>query len=209
MKAEKPNLKKEQGAKTKRKLYRCAEKLFQRHPYDEVSVETIAKAAGITKATFYTHFKSKDELYLSLFADYTSRIDEEYQNFLNTLPDKMPAADMLLALVEKITDILAGTVGYDTMKVVYKLELSKDVDTVAIKGYDRKLYRIMKELLDRGFQREEFQSPLPLEELNRQFVMAIRGVCYEWCIRYPDFDFKTQAVTHFKILLNGIMKKER
>lgn len=204
MKAEKPNLKKEQGAKTKRKLYLCAGKLFQRYQYDDVSVERIAKAAGITKATFYSHFRSKDELYLSLFADCTFRIDQEYQTFLDTLPADLPATDRILALVEKIADILIGTVGYDTMKVIYKLELTKDVNTEAIKGYDRKIYGMVKNILDQGFHQGEFQASLPLEELTRQFLMAIRGVCYEWCIRYPDFDLKVQAVTYIKILLNGI-----
>jgi AcrR family transcriptional regulator len=206
MKAEKINLKKEQGAKTKRKLYRCAAKLFQRHHYDDVSVEKIAKAAGITKATFYSHFKSKDELYLSLLAEYTSRVDEEYQAFLDTLPTDMPAADMLLALAGKIADILVYKVGYDTMKIVYRIELSRNFNTEAVKGYDRKLYHIMKDVLNRGFQRGEFKISLTLEELARQFVMAIRGVSFEWCIRDSNFDLKGQLVTHLKLLLDGIMK---
>lgn len=36
------------------------------------------------------------------------------------------------------------------------------------------------------------------------FIMAIRGLTYEWCIRYPDFDFKKEAQAHFWLLLDGI-----
>lgn len=203
---EKINLKKEQGAKTKRKLYRCAAKLFLKQHYDNVSVEKIAKAAGITKATFYSHFKSKDELYFSLLAEYTSQVDEEYQAFLGTLPTDISAADMLLALAGKIADILVNKVSHDTMKIVYRLELSTNFDTEAVKGYGRKLYQIIMDVLNRGFQRGEFQTSLTLEELTRQFVMAIRGVSFEWCIRDSDFDLEAQLVTHLKILLHGIMK---
>jgi len=34
--------------------------------------------------------------------------------------------------------------------------------------------------------------------------MAIRGVSYEWCIRYPNFDLKEQAVAHCLLLIEGI-----
>jgi hypothetical protein len=37
-------------------------------------------------------------------------------------------------------------------------------------------------------------------------MMAIRGITYEWCIRYPDFDYKEEALRHFEILLAGIRK---
>ncbi len=206
MKVKKINLKKEQGAKTKRKLYKCAAKLFQRHHYDDVSVEEIAKAAGITKATFYSHFKSKDELYLSLLAEYTSRVDEEYQAFLDTLPADTSAVDMIFALAGKIADILVDKISYDTMQIVYRLELSKNFNTEVVKGYNRKLYQIIMDVLNRGFQRGEFQTSLTLEELTRQFVMAIRGVSFEWCIRDSSFDLKVQLVTHLKILLYGMIK---
>jgi hypothetical protein len=36
----------------------------------------------------------------------------------------------------------------------------------------------------------------------------MRGLTYEWCMRYPDFDLKSQAITHFEVLLMGI-KSER
>ena len=206
MEVKKINLKTEQGAKTKRKLYKCAAKLFLRHHYDEVSVESIAKAAGITKATFYSHFKSKNELYLSLLTEYTSRVDEEYQAFLDALPADMPAADMLLALAGKIADILVDKIGCNRMEIIYRIELSRNFNTEAVKGYNRKLYHLVKDVLNHGFQRGEFQTSLALEELTRQFVMAIRGVSFEWCIRCPDFDLKVQLTTHLKILLYGIIK---
>lgn len=205
MQEKRPNLKKEQGAKTKEKLYFYAEKLFTEYDYDDVSVTAIAKLAGITKGTFYTHFKSKDELYFSLFSNYTAYVDAEYQAFLDTLPADLPAPDVLLALIDKIADILIDNVGYGKMKTVYQLQLSRNVNTDVIKGYSRQLYKIFSDVLDRGIQRGEFRTSSSLEELSRQFVMAIRGLSYEWCIRYPEFDLKKQAKTHFHLLLEGII----
>jgi len=206
MKTEKPNRKKIQGAETKKRLYESAEKLFSNNKFAAVSVESIAEAAGVTKGTFYVHFDSKDELYLSVFNDFVSQLDMDYRAFIDALPADMPASDVLLALIGRITDVLVGSIGYENMKNLYTVQLTRDVDTAGVNGYNRDLYKLFSDVLDRGIQRGEFQSSLPLEDLARHFVLAVRGLTYEWCIRYPDFDLREQAVAHYKILLTGIAK---
>lgn len=204
MREKKPNKKKEQGAETKKKLYESAEKLFAKYDFDAVSVEDITDAAGITKGAFYVHFESKDALIAVLIADYAARADTDYKAFLDSIPPDMPSSAVLLGLVEKIADVLAGTIGYENMRKVYQMLLAGTVDMEGVKGYGRELYQLFYGILDRGVQRGEFKPVLPLEILSRHLVMAIRGISYEWCIRYPDFDLKEQAVEHFQLLVEGI-----
>jgi AcrR family transcriptional regulator len=205
MKLEKPNRKKEQGAETKKRLYESAEKLFNQYSYNDVSIESIAAAASVTKGTFYVHFNSKDELYATLFSNYVSQIDMDYKKFIDDLPSDMPTSDVLLALIEKISDVLINTIGYDYLKTVYILMLTRSVNLDSIIGYNRTLYKIFHNILDLGIQRGEFKPSFPPEALTRHFVIAIRGLANEWCIRYPDYDLKEQALLHFRLLLNGIM----
>ncbi|MEA4932329.1 MAG: hypothetical protein VB071_01865 [Lawsonibacter sp.] len=74
----------------------------------------------------------------------------------------------------------------------------------SVTGYERRIYTFFQKVLERGIQQGEFNTALSPEALSRHFVMAIRGLTYEWCIRYPDFDFKQEALTHFRLLLEGI-----
>ncbi len=205
MKKDRPNRKKEQGAETKKKLYESAEKLFNKYDFANVSVETIAETAGVTKGTFYVHFESKDALYISLFSDYVARLDLDYRTFLDSLPPDMPASDTLMAFVKEIIDLMVNRIGYNNLRTVYKLQLTNKVDMETVSGYGRELYKTFGDVLKHGIQRGEFKTSLPLETLTRHCVMAIRGLTYEWCIRYPDFDLKEQTLMHFKILLTGIM----
>ncbi|NLA86678.1 MAG: TetR/AcrR family transcriptional regulator [Clostridiales bacterium] len=204
MKIRKNNRTKEQGAETKKQLYACAEELFRVHDYQDVSVEAITSMAGVTKGTFYVHFESKDALLLELMMAHVERMDTQYKAFLEGLSDEMASADVLLALVDKIVALMTAQLGCDNMRVVYRLQLSSAVNMDAVKGYNRKLYALFQEVLERGVRRKEFVDELSLGALTRHFVMAIRGLTYEWCIRHPDFDLKQEAAQHIRLLLKGI-----
>ncbi len=204
MREKKVNKKKAQGAETKQRLYEIAKRLFMERDFTEVSLEDITDEAGITKGAFYVHFESKDALIAILIADYASNTDTDYKAFVEALPVDMPASDMLLALIEKIADMLVDTIGYENMKKVYQLLLMKTVDTEAVKGYSRELYLLFHNILEKGIKQGEFKDTLSAEALSRHFVIAFRGLSYEWCIRYPEFDLKEQAVEHFKLLVQGI-----
>ncbi|MCF0207300.1 MAG: TetR/AcrR family transcriptional regulator [Bacteroidales bacterium] len=48
---------------TKEILTRAALRLFRRNPYNDVSLSQIVKAVGVTKGSFYHHFRSKEEVF--------------------------------------------------------------------------------------------------------------------------------------------------
>ena len=203
MSAAKTNKKKEQGAETKRKLYESAERLFSQKDFADVSVEEITLAAGVTKGAFYVHFASKDVLIALLIADHAASADMDYRAAIGALPDGVTARSALLFLTGKIAHVLAGTIGRENMRKVYQMLLAGTIDTDAVKGYDRELYRLFSELLERGIRTGEFSAALPADALSRHFVTALRGVSYEWCIR-PDFDLHAQAAEQIRLLIDGI-----
>jgi AcrR family transcriptional regulator len=204
MRKKETSRRREQAAETKRKLYESAGNLFGQYDFEDVTVDAIVEAAGVSKGTFYVYFESKDALIASFLSDYVSSIDAEYRAHLDSFPAGAKASDILLSLIGKIADVLTDTIGYNRMRIVYKVQLTGAVNTENIKGYNRELYKMFTDVLRLGIDRGEFYTELPLDTLTKHFVMAIRGLSYEWCIRYPDFNLREQALAHFKILLAGI-----
>src|SRR5882672_6358338 len=47
----------------KRKIVESARRLFNRHGFDNISVDQIMAGAGLTRGGFYTYFESKSDLY--------------------------------------------------------------------------------------------------------------------------------------------------
>src|SRR5499427_296331 len=48
---------------TKHKIVRSAQRLFNRHGFDAVSIDDVMADAGLTRGSFYSYFESKGDLY--------------------------------------------------------------------------------------------------------------------------------------------------
>src|SRR5580704_9834461 len=55
----------DENARYKRAI-RAAEEMFKRVGFRAVTMEMVAREANVAKATLYSHFKNKDELYLEV-----------------------------------------------------------------------------------------------------------------------------------------------
>ena len=204
MKKEISNYKNKKGEKTKRNILESATRLFEKYDFTSVTVDAIVEAAGVSKGTFYIYFESKDELIANILSDYVTIVDSDYKNHLSSITPGTKADDIMLSLIAKISDVLVNTIGRDNMSLIYKLQLDKTFNTNSIKGYNRDLYQIISDVIQLGLNQGIFNTEIPLQTITNHFVMAIRGISYEWCIRYPNFDLKEEALLHFQLLLKGI-----
>jgi len=195
-----------QAMETRKKIFETARQLILEHGFEHVSVDLIAEAAGVSKGTFYVHFESKDALAAALVEEYTNTVDMDYKALMAGLPENTSVDDAIILLSERISDVIADNIGLENIRVLYKAHLAKTVNTTPAMSYNRELYKLFAELLQTGISRGEIRDDIPVESLSRHLILAIRGIVFEWCIRYPDFDLKEQIKEHFKILLYGIKK---
>lgn len=59
-----------------------AKALFQEVGYERASVDAIAAKAGVSKATIYNHFRSKEALFLAAYSAETERLREKFHSLL-------------------------------------------------------------------------------------------------------------------------------
>ncbi|HHW01009.1 MAG TPA: TetR/AcrR family transcriptional regulator [Clostridiaceae bacterium] len=206
MKKERISKRKLQSIETRNRIFEAARQLISEHGFENVSVDSIVETAAVSKGAFYVHFESKDALAFELVNYYTNLADIDYKSFLATLSDQQSVFDVLVLLAEKIAFFLTESIGYENMKVLYKSHLSKTFDTMPAMSYSRELYKIFAEVLEKGVQRGEIREDVSVDSLAKHLILAIRGIAFEWCMRYPDFDLKEQILDHFKILLYGLKK---
>ena len=167
---------------------KTARKLVLEHGFENVSVDSIVNAAGVSKGTFYLHFESKDALAAALVEEYTSTTDMGYKSFLTSLHDHNSIFETLTLLAEKIAEFTATNVGLENIRVLYRAHLAKTINTTPAMSYNRDLYKLFTEVLERGVQQSEIRQDISVDSLSKHLILAIRGITYDWCIRYPDFN---------------------
>ena len=62
----------EHKARTRARIIESARRLFNRHGFEQVSIDRIMSDAGLTRGGFYNHFGSKDELYAEAVISYVT-----------------------------------------------------------------------------------------------------------------------------------------
>lgn len=199
MEAKKSSSRVLRAAETKKRIYESALKLFKRDGF-EASVDSIVEMAGVSKGTFYVHYESKH----SLIIDYVNTLDLDYEDYFSSLPPDTKPSVMLILVTEKIADVLINNIGFDLIKLIYEALLTKAINTDVQLSYNRKVYQIYHQILKLGVQQGEFKANLNTDSVSRHCIMSIRGMTYEWCIRFPDFDLKDEIFRHFDLLLSGI-----
>lgn len=198
---------KRKSDETKEKIYTSAKELFKKHDIENVSVDSIVKKAGVSKGAFYIYFNSKDELISTFIEECVEKLDLDYSSYLQSLPYDMSSSQKLIKFVEKIADIICHSMGYEMMKLLYQIHLSNHVKTDALISYNRIIYSTLNSIILQGIEQGEFKLEMTAEEFSKHSVIILRGITYEWCIRYPDFDLKANYARHFKLLLTGITNR--
>ena len=61
---------------TRQRIQDVALELFAEQGYEKTSLREIAEALDVTKAALYYHFKTKEDILISLFQDLTRPMDE-------------------------------------------------------------------------------------------------------------------------------------
>ncbi|ODV14589.1 MAG: hypothetical protein ABT19_10280 [Rhodanobacter sp. SCN 68-63] len=62
----------EHAVQTRGRIVESARRLFNRHGFEQVTIDQIMAAAGLTRGAFYHHFQSKNELYAAAVASFVT-----------------------------------------------------------------------------------------------------------------------------------------
>ena len=85
---------------TRARLVKAGRKLFFSREYNAISVELIAREAGLTRAAFYLHFSSKDDLLAAMMVEESVRTDPLFRWFEKEPPGPDSIASFIAAFVQ-------------------------------------------------------------------------------------------------------------
>jgi len=132
----------EQKEQRRLALLDAAARLFEQHPFDEISLNAIARAANISKANIYRYFESREELFLHLmledsrewidaFVPELSQLNssEDDGAVVHALVTSLAARHRFITLLSVLSSVLERNITVDNV-IRFKMALREQVQRV-------------------------------------------------------------------------------
>lgn len=182
--------------------------LFLRTSFKATSIQHITDTLGITKGAFYWHFKSKDELLLTV-------IDKYDGEFLERLYAHMEAfeGDFLRRFREYHKYINEYARDHSELCVLFvtlaaEMAGSRTMAERRIKRVYEKYHAFIESLLLSGKEDGLFDAGYDTV-LNAHIVIAIHnGILLQWYMNRPSIDGPMLARTYRDVILYGMVAKK-
>ncbi|HYB91225.1 MAG TPA: TetR/AcrR family transcriptional regulator [Candidatus Binataceae bacterium] len=124
------------GSKRER-ILQAGLRLFAQQPYQAVTMDHVAQAAGVAKGTLYLYFQSKEDLYLGILNDGLDAVANRYQS----------GADATATFRERVRRVIGMTIEfYDQNRDLLRLIATEEPRLAQARN------RVLQGWRDRGRQ---------------------------------------------------------
>jgi AcrR family transcriptional regulator len=176
----------------------AAAELFDERGYHQTSMEDIAAAAGIRKASVYHYFRGKEELLFWLHEEFVERLMER-QEARRTVP--MTMSQRLLEVMADILELMETHRGHVRVFFEHHRELA-DPDREEILGKRDAYFEMVEDMIRGAVESGEFR---PVDA--RFATLALFGMCnwaYQWY--RPEGPLRTREIAYdfHELFLNGV-----
>ena len=184
-------------------IINAARELFKNYGFKKVSMDEIARKAGVTKRTVYKYFASKQDL-LKFF------INEELINMKKIIEDtEKRKSDFFECVHECIFRLLQYKHKRKFLKVILEeAEVLKDEKiTKEISVIDEQIQKYIKEKLKYAVK----EKYIDVENIDIAAFLIYKmyiALMFDWSETYKKLDDKVIADSILKFVLNGISRKE-
>jgi AcrR family transcriptional regulator len=181
--------------------------LFLRTSFKATSIQHITDALGITKGAFYWHFKSKDELLLTVIEKYDNefleRLYAHMEVFEGTFVKKFREYH------KYINEYAREHAEFCVLFVTLAAEMagSRTMAERRIKRVYERYHTFIESLLLSGKEEGLFDIGYDVT-LNAHIIIAIHnGILLQWYMNRPNIDGPQLARTYRDLILYGIVKE--
>ena len=183
-------------------ITRVAQKIFSRYGLIKTTVDEIARAARMGKASLYHYFKSKEDIFREVVEKENMLLTEKIQEAINKedLPQKKIRAYIITRM--KYLNELANI--HSALKDDY-LEHYAFIEKIRKRNFQEEIETI-KNILKEGTKKGLFKVR-DIELTSFAIISALKGLEYPWSVETPLPEVEKNIDKLLEILFNGIVKR--
>ncbi|MCR4875483.1 MAG: TetR/AcrR family transcriptional regulator [Clostridia bacterium] len=167
--------------KTNHQLYEALGKLLNEKSYNKITIEDLLKESKVSRSTFYAHFKTKDEVLISITTMIINHV------FSHSLKEET-THDFSKASIFDYTHLVTHTLYHlhDEKKLIEAILASESKD-IFLRDLRKEISPIAAKALDLGVVRtKDVPRDLRIAELVENFVISIKYWFGNDCAETPE-----------------------
>lgn len=183
----------------KNEIREIALNLFRNHTYDSISVNRIAKEAGISKNTFYYYFSSKEELIIEVFKP-ELLFDDEVMIKLSSLAK---VEDQLRVIYQSTIQYFLR-LGKPIVKIAIQANLNYDFTKNEIQKPSEMpaIAQVLMNIFKRAIDEKVIRIDLKPLELMKLSMVILTGCLQIWATAPHDIDLEKFYMKNVGYMLN-------
>jgi len=183
-------------------ITKVARQIFSKYGFLKTTVEDIAKAARIGKASIYHYFRSKEDLFKSV-------VEQEYQLLITKIEEEVnkendPKNKINVYVINRMKYLNELANVYSALKDEY-LEHYAFTEKIR-ERYFHKEMETLRAILKEGVERDIFKI-VDIDLTTFTILTALKGLEYPWVANITAPEMEENLEKLLEILFNGIAKR--
>lgn len=171
-------------------LITAAGKILSINGVHGLTIKNLAKEMQFSESAVYRHFKSKEEIILTLLEYLAREIDIKYKNTVN--PNYTPIENLNALFNAQFSYFKANPFFVDAVFSDSLLENKSEINKAVMKIMAVKKNHLLK-IISAGIKDGSFNNQLNEEEYAHIIMGAIRLLMFKWKVSEFSFDIEEQG----------------
>jgi len=198
------SVREEKKAKTRKQIFQSGMRLFMKQGFDETTVDDIAKAAGISRRTFFRYFPTKEAAF---FAEQEERLIRFHQVLQDRQPEEsgyelVKRACLMMGRVYMADKELVLTQN----RIIYSSKTLKGYDSLLDDQWEQAIFEALLECPDveeSGQKKAGMDKALYARVISGALIGTIRALLREWIASEGTKDLEEMGLKALSLLENG------
>lgn len=184
----------------RKKILDAATKVFARVGFSNTRIQDVAQEAGIAHGTVYLYFKSKDDLFISIFQE---SLGELIGYISSEVQKKDSAEDKLRRMISLQLDVIEENP--DLTKLIL-IEFPGTGNFLNDRNIDvlSNYIDVIGDVLKNGIEEGIFSTNVKPDIIATMIYAAMQGIATRWILDGMSYSIKTMDVEISEIFLKGL-----
>jgi AcrR family transcriptional regulator len=200
-----PRVSDDHMTKVKARILQAASTLFAEKGYEGASMNDIVKVSGLSKGAIYHHFKSKEQIFISLIEELNTTSLDLYKGLLSSETSAKKKLEFVADMVFKST--------FECPKELCLIQLEFYITGSRVEESKAQLntryetiHRFVREIIQEGIDNKEFRQDIDPDTMASVLYATAEGLTLHHATLDKEMDSEKIKDNIMKMLFTGIQK---